>query len=1180
MYLIINNDMVNIAGVDRAEDYKGIWTLGNYYEAFNEVGLGGDIYVANIANTANAENMPGTEGGAVWTKKIDALPTGQTPGSMLVAGADGTFEAGVDKDPQAKSLTAIDAVNAASVNADAVVISDSGLGNTTQIEPDGTVTVNTLETNLSGIPVPYATVAANKAASGVDTQLCYCDETATTYEYVAAGSGYTADDLYVFITGDGGDTRWIGVAGRYIAGPGSAGVLINPSATELTWGSELLANPNLDSASDWTYTNGAAWNAAGEAWLYNGVINTVTVVNGGTGYTVGDVLTIADGTGGTVTVATAPAGIVGSVTVTTSGYGYSVATHATSGGTGGGNCTIGVATLKSATITQNVTFEVGAYYRLTLTFVAGSTGIISGHSAGGWYDGNNRSASCVLYFKAVTASSSVTLPSLVTNGVSSLIKLTSISLVKKTASCTPIIQAKGSDGTILFQRCAASGAGRLGTIVQGAGGAGENLSNSPGAIIMGYAAAPMLQDSLTADSVVIIGSGAGGNVQNSHSMTIIGGGAATGTSLTAASMIRATCMGYQAGASATTLANAVCIGPNTGQSNTALSNAVTIGYQASRSGSSNESVVVGTYAGQNGTLTNGVAIGMYAGYNNTGGTGVFVGKNAGFQTALGGGAGCVFLGYQAGKECTTANTLIIHNTSDITNPTVFGDMSNRRLGIAVSPATNRFHIGYGHLQFDPVVAPTACTAAVNPAAGVLTGAYTYKITFVTANGETEVGTVSNTVNPAGEQVNLTAIPVSTNPFVTDRKIYRCKAATATSWYYLAAMGNNTVTTYTDNTADGSLGAARAAQNTTSSRLFIGSDKYGEFTDSNLGLGYLALGSSTLTGNYNVGLGKQSLRACSTGQNNVAVGGYNTLYALQTGTHNVGVGNEALSTITTDSYNTAVGSLAGKSLAATATSRVVCVGYRAGIKAGTDSVIIGADAAYNSSGKINNVVIGGYAGYLETEANGGRDNTLIGYAAGFYQDHATGTNVMIGSESGRLAAAGGGSGNVFLGYQAGKASTASNTLIIENSSDITTPLIMGDFSANTLTFNGAVTITGKLAYGISVVKTATGDLTAAEVTNTIINNYGQGAETTLTLPAAAAGMNFMLVISTTGNAIHIKAGASDKIYLDGTALDDGDKVSLAVPAVANSATFITIQTGAAAWDWVCQTILGVFTDGGA
>ena len=626
------------------------------------------------------------------------FPTsGHVPGSIPVANASGDLVVGADKDPQANSLTAVDAVNAASVNADAVVISDSGLGNTTQIEPDGTVTVNTLETNLSGIPVPYATVAATKAASGVDTQLCYCDETATTYEYVAAGSGYTADDLYVFITGDGGDTRWVGRYGRYIAGPVSAGVLINPHATALTWGDELLTNPTLDDATGWTYTNGAAWNAAGEAWLYNGVISTVTVVNGGTGYTVGDVLTIADGTGGTVTVATAPGGVVGTVTVTTSGYGYSVATHATSGGTGGGNCTIGVATLKTATVAQNYTFSVGDYYKLTLTFNAGSTGSIT-PSAGGWTDANSRSATCTVYFKAVTASSSVSLPFVASATVSQITKITSISLVKKTASPQAIIQAKGSDGTILFSRYAASGAGRLGTIVQGAGGAGENLSNSPGAIIMGYAAAPMLQDSYTADSVVIIGSGAGGNVQNAHSMTIIGGGAATGTSLTAAAMIRATCVGYQAGASAgslagatcvgqgagksaTTALNATCIGSGAGGSSTTLLSAVAIGNIAANAGTHASAVMIGSGAasGIGTVMTNGVSLGYYAGSKHTGGTGVFVGYGAGSQTNAGGGAGCVFLGYQAGTNCTTANMLIIENSSDITTPLIYGNFSTNSI---------------------------------------------------------------------------------------------------------------------------------------------------------------------------------------------------------------------------------------------------------------------------------------------------------------------------------------------------------------------------------------------------------------------------------------------------------------------------------------------------------------------
>lgn len=117
--------------------------------------------------------------------------------------------------------------------------------------------------------------------------------------------------------------------------------------------------------------------------------------------------------------------------------------------------------------------------------------------------------------------------------------------------------------------------------------------------------------------------------------------------------------------------------------------------------------------------------------------------------------------------------------------------------------------------------------------------------------------------------------------------------------------------------------------------------------------------------------------------------------------------------------------------------------------------------------------------------------------------------------------------------------------------------------------------------IATAETATDTLTAAQVNGGIVSNYGQGAATTLTLPAAAAGYNFIVVVGTTGNALHIKAGASDKIYLDGTALDDGDKASLATPALGNTLTCFTFQTGASAYDWICTGGGGAaWTDGGA
>lgn len=115
----------------------------------------------------------------------------------------------------------------------------------------------------------------------------------------------------------------------------------------------------------------------------------------------------------------------------------------------------------------------------------------------------------------------------------------------------------------------------------------------------------------------------------------------------------------------------------------------------------------------------------------------------------------------------------------------------------------------------------------------------------------------------------------------------------------------------------------------------------------------------------------------------------------------------------------------------------------------------------------------------------------------------------------------------------------------------------------------------------IVKAATATLTAAECTSTIIENYGQSAANTLTLPAAAVGLNFIAQVFTIGQgAFNIKAGTGDKIYFDGTALDDGDKVSCATPVVGNFITFWVIKSGASTYDWMAASGQGTWTDGGA
>ena len=139
------------------------------------------------------------------------------------------------------------------------------------------------------------------------------------------------------------------------------------------------------------------------------------------------------------------------------------------------------------------------------------------------------------------------------------------------------------------------------------------------------------------------------------------------------------------------------------------------------------------------------------------------------------------------------------------------------------------------------------------------------------------------------------------------------------------------------------------------------------------------------------------------------------------------------------------------------------------------------------------------------------------------------------------------------------------------------------SAVTVDDDGNMAVPGSVSAGLKVVtQAATDTLTAAECRGCVISNYGQAAENTQILPAAAEGLHGLVVIGTAGaGAFHLKAGAGDKIYLDGKALDDGDKVSVATPAVGDNFTFFSFQTGASAYDWIVTSgSQGTLTDGGA
>lgn len=145
------------------------------------------------------------------------------------------------------------------------------------------------------------------------------------------------------------------------------------------------------------------------------------------------------------------------------------------------------------------------------------------------------------------------------------------------------------------------------------------------------------------------------------------------------------------------------------------------------------------------------------------------------------------------------------------------------LTIVTPPATEPVTVAEvrAHLRLDTSageVAPTEPTAALagDGAGNVEDGVHRYRVTYVTADGETEGGIISDALTVADKtsdgKVAVSAIPLG-GAAVTSRKLYRT-AADASSYLLLTTIADNTTTTYTDNTADAGLGAGVPTTNTT------------------------------------------------------------------------------------------------------------------------------------------------------------------------------------------------------------------------------------------------------------------------------------------------------------------------------------------------------------------------------
>lgn len=203
------------------------------------------------------------------------------------------------------------------------------------------------------------------------------------------------------------------------------------------------------------------------------------------------------------------------------------------------------------------------------------------------------------------------------------------------------------------------------------------------------------------------------------------------------------------------------------------------------------------------------------------------------------------------------------------------------------------------------------------------------------------------------------------------------------------------------------------------------------------------GANTTDGSFNCYLGFESGKTGTSSQFNTAFG-YKTLTSITNASNNTVMGNQCGAAITSGGYNILIGTSAG--VQTTTASNIIAIGRDAGrINNANYLIAIGYQAGRANLTSTGNIYVGKDAGLLATGAN----NTVIGYETASALTTG-GNNTLYGYQTGLLLTTQ--TGNIHLGYQAGSQSTDSNKLFIDNS-NTTTPLIGGDFSANTLNFRG-------------------------------------------------------------------------------------------------------------------------------
>ena len=132
-----------------------------------------------------------------------------------------------------------------------------------------------------------------------------------------------------------------------------------------------------------------------------------------------------------------------------------------------------------------------------------------------------------------------------------------------------------------------------------------------------------------------------------------------------------------------------------------------------------------------------------------------------------------------------------------------------------------------------------------------------------------------------------------------------------------------------------------------------------------------------------------------------------------------------------------------------------------------------------------------------------------------------------------------------------------------------------------TVSGAVNATGATWTGLTpkftfVDGSSSANLTAIQLSGTVLGNPTQSGNVTHVLPAIEAGLQFDTILGLTAAFyFRLDPNANDSIYLDGVSCTDGKYIGLTTVTVGDAISCRAMKTGASTYDWACYTAKGAW-----